>query len=124
MFAEIKDQYTTVKFQQTEKNEEYDFAVWVDELFGKIVNPIKFELKLGDMSLKRIEALLNKFSMQTKNQELIIILCCGKVENYLNTNSNVLVIEFEDFLDKIEKYCLAHAIWYYRCLGAHGRSCE
>jgi len=27
LFAEIKDQYTTVKFQQTEKNEEYDFAV-------------------------------------------------------------------------------------------------
>ena len=31
LFAEIKDQYTTVKFQQTEKNEEYDFAVWVDD---------------------------------------------------------------------------------------------
>ena len=124
LFAEIKDQYTTVKFQQTEKNEEYDFAVWVDELFGNIVNPIKFELKLGDMSLKRIEALVNKLARQTKNQELFIILCCGKVENYLNTNSNVLVIEFEDFLDKIEKYGLAHAIWYYRCLGAHGRSCE
>ena len=45
LFAEIKDQYTAVKFQQTEKNEEYDFAVWVDELFGKIVNPIKFELR-------------------------------------------------------------------------------
>jgi len=27
-------------------------------------------------------------------------------------------------IDKIEKYGLAHAIWYYRCLGAHGRSCE
>lgn len=124
LFAEIKDQYTAVKFQQTEKNEEYDFAVWVDELFGKIVNPIKFELKLGDMPLERIEALVNKLTRQTKNQELIIILCCGKVENYLNANSNVLVIEFEDFLDKIEKYGLAHAIWYYRCLGAHGRSCK
>lgn len=124
LFAEIKDQYTTVKFQQIQKDEEYDFAVWVDELFGKIVNPIKFELKLGDMSLGRIEALVNRLARQIKNQELIIILCCGKVENYLNANSNVLVIEFEDFLDKIEKYGLAHAIWYYRCLGAHGRSCE
>ena len=124
LFAEIKDQYTTVKFQQTEKNEEYDFAVWVDELLGKIVNPIKFELKLGDMSLERVEALANKLARQAKNQELIIILCCGKVEKYLDANSNVLVIEFEDFLDKIEKYGLAHAIWYYRCMGAHGRSCE
>lgn len=70
MFAEIKDQYTTVKFQQTEKNEEYDFAVWVDELLGKIVNPIKFELKLGDMSLERVEALANKLARQAKIKNL------------------------------------------------------
>ena len=124
LFAEIKNQYTTVKFQRTDKDEGYDFAVWVDELLGKIVNPIKFELKLGDMSLDRMDALVNKLTRQVMYQELIIILCCGKVDNYQSTNSSVLVIEFEDFLDKIEKYGLAHAIWYYRCLGAHGRSCE
>ena len=59
-----------------------------------------------------------------REAKISVIVPIYKVENYLNTNSNVLVIEFEDFLDKIEKYGLAHAIWYYRCLGAHGRSCE
>ncbi len=124
LFAEIKGQYTTLKFQQTERDEGYDFAVWIDELSGKILNPIKFELKACDMSFEKIHKFVERMSGRIKSQELIILLCSGKVEKYQNVNPNILIIEFEDFLNKIEKYGLAHAIWYYRCLGAHGRSCE
>ena len=124
LFEEIKGQYTTLKFQSSFKDEGYDFAVWIDELSGKIMNPIKFELKIGNLSAERLNLIVGKLAMQTNSQELIIILHCdnsGNEKTYQNLHSNILVIEFEDFLDKIGKYGLAHAIWYFRNLGAHGR---
>ena len=124
LFAEISGQYTTLKFQQVENDESYDFAIWIDELSSKILNPIKFELKACDMPSNKIKILVKEMLGRIKNQELIIVLCSGKIGEYKSENPNVLIIEFDDFLNKVERYGLAHAIWYYRCLGAHGRSCK
>lgn len=122
LFEEIKEQYATLKHQPTTKDEAYDFAVWIDELSGKIMNPVKFELKVGDFSVGKINDFVDRMAMKVKKQELVIILYCGREINYQNKCPNILVIKFEDFLDKLEKYNLAHTIWYFRCLGAHGRS--
>ena len=58
--GEIKEQYTTINFRPASEDKRYDFAVWIDELDGHIINPIKFELKFGNISVGRFSF---KFSL-------------------------------------------------------------
>lgn len=125
LFGEIKEQYTTITFRNATEDEEYDFAVWIDELGGHIINPIKFELKLGDISEGQLNRCVSRVVAKTKSQELVLILYCNKSNReifYQSMFPNIVVVEFEAFLRHLSKSGLARTIWYFRNLGAHGRS--
>ena len=125
LFEEIKEQYSTINFRSESKDEGYDFAVWVDELDEHVINPIKFELKIGDISEAQLNSCVSQVVAKVKSQELVLILYCNKnnVEiDYQSMFANIVVIEFETFLNHLCKYGLARTIWYFRNLGAHGRS--
>lgn len=127
LFEEIKEQFATLKFNSVSWDEGYDFAVWVDALDGKVINPIKFELKIGNISIEQLNTIVKQISTKVKNQELVLVLYCdrnSRIAEYQSKVSNVVVIEFENFLNKICEYGLAEAIWYFRNIGAHERSCE
>lgn len=127
LFEELKGQYATLKFTNVTREVGYDIAVWIDELEDKIVNPVKFELKYGNISRKQLDECIRKLTHISKNQELIFVLYYSKNSNiidYYSGVSNIVVVEFENFVDKVFEYGLAQAIWYFRNLGAHGRSCE
>lgn len=127
LFEELKGQYATLKFTNVTREVGYDIAVWIDELEDKIVNPVKFELKYGNISRKQLDECIRKLTYISKNQELIFVLYYSKNSNiidYYSGVSNIVVVEFENFVDKVFEYGLAQAIWYFRNLGAHGRSCE
>lgn len=125
LFGEIKEQYTTIRFRNAAEDEGYDFAVWIDELDGHIINPIKFELKLGDISEGQLNRCVSRVVAKAKNQELVLILYCNKSNReiaYQSMFPNIVVVEFEAFLRHLCKSGLARTIWYFRNLGAHGRS--
>lgn len=127
LFEELKGQYATLKFTNVTRDAGYDIAVWIDELEDKIVNPVKFELKYGNISRKQLDECIRKLTSISKNQELIFVLYYSKNSNIIDYHSgvpNIVVVEFENFVDKVFEYGLAQAIWYFRNLGAHGRSCE
>lgn len=125
MFGEIKEQYTAIRFRNAAEDEGYDFAVWIDELDGHIINPIKFELKFGDISEGQINRCVSRVVAKAKNQELVLILYCNKRNKgivYQSMFPNIVVVEFEAFLKHLCESGLARTIWYFRNLGAHGRS--
>ena len=125
LFEEIKEQYSTINFRTELKDEGYDFAVWVDELDEQVINPIKFELKIGDISEAQLNRCVSQVVAKIKSQELALILYCNKNNvaiDYQSMFPNIVVIEFETFLNHLCKYGLARTIWYFRNLGAHGRS--
>lgn len=127
LFGEIKEQYATIKFRPASEDEGYDFAVWIDELDGHIINPIKFELKLGDISEGQLNRCVSHVAAKAKSQELVLILYCNKSNKeiaYQSVFPNIVVVEFEKFLKHLCKFGLARTIWYFRNLGAHGRSCQ
>ena len=127
LFEELKGQYAALKFTNVTREAGYDLAVWIDELENKIVNPVKFELKYGNISRKQLDECIRKLASISKNQELIFVLYYSKKSNIIDYHSgvpNIVVVEFENFVDKVFEYGLAQAIWYFRNLGAHGRSCE
>ncbi len=125
LFGEIKEQYATINFRPASKDEGYDFAVWVDELDERIINPIKFELKLGNISKEQLNNCVSQVATKVKNQELVLILYCNKNNETIEYQSmfpNIVVVEFETFLRHLCKSGLTQTIWYFRNLGAHGGS--
>ncbi len=127
LFGEIKEQYTTINFRPASEDKRYDFAVWIDELDGHIINPIKFELKFGNISVGQLNSLVSQVIAEVKSQELVLILYCNKNNETIDYQSvfpNIVVVEFEKFLKHLCKSGLARTIWYFRNLGAHGRSCQ
>jgi len=125
LFKEIEGQYAAIKFRSVSEDEGYDFAVWVDELDGHIINPIKFELKLGELSEGQLNKCVSQVVAKIKSQELVLVLYCNKSDQVIDYQSvfpNIVVVEFEAFLKHLCKYGLARTIWYFRNLGAHGRS--
>ncbi len=125
LFEEIKEQYATIRFRDVAEDEGYDFAVWFEELDGHVINPIKFELKLGDISEGQLNKYVSQVIAKVKSQELVLILYCNKSNReiaYQSMFPNIVVVEFEAFLRHLCKSGLARTIWYFRNLGAHGRS--
>ncbi|MDE5978110.1 MAG: TIR domain-containing protein [Turicibacter sp.] len=125
LFEEIKEQYTTINFRNELNDSGYDFAVWIDELAGNVMNPILFELKMGDISEEQLNKSVYGMATRVKNQELALILYCNrnmKEIKYQSNFPNILVVKFETFLSQLCEHGLARTVWYFRNLGAHGRS--
>ena len=127
MFEEIKGQYATLRFSNVTREVGYDIAVWIDELEDKIINPVKFELKFGNISKQQLDESIKKLARISNNQELVFVLFYSKnheINSYHSGIQNIVAVEFESFVSKIFECGLAQAIWYFRNLGAHGRSCD
>ena len=127
LFEEFKGQYATLKFSDVTRDVGYDIAVWIDELEDKIINPVKFDLKFGDVTGKQLDNSIKNTLKFSKSGELTIVLYYNRNNNLIHYNSgiqNIVVVEFESFICKVFECGLAQAIWYFRNLSAHGRSCE
>lgn len=126
-FEKIKNQYTTSKFANDSQDVLYDFALWIDELEGKVYNPVLFNLKFGRMNQCRMDEIAKRTMPFADNGQMIIVLYCNTSNttfSYTSKYPGTIIVSFEKFMQAVFKYGLPKAILLLRNSVAHGRELQ
>ena len=126
-FEQIKNQYTTSKFASDSQNVSYDLALWIDELEGRIYNPILFNFKFGRMNQNRMDEIAKRAMSSGNNGQMIIVLYCdinNTVFSYINKYPGIIIVSFDKFMQAVFKHGLAKSILLLRNSAAHGRELQ
>lgn len=123
-FEKIENQYTTLKFANDTHDIGHDLALWIDELEGRIINPIVFNFKFGRIDQSRINMAAQDAMSSLNNGQMVIVLYCetnDKENTFKSKYPGIVVLSIEKFMQAVFKYGLPKAILHMRNLAAHGR---
>lgn len=123
-FKSISDQFTTSRSSMAKDNG-YDYALWIDDLEGILVNPILFEFKFGHINDQVIEKSTSQLLRNNiSDSQIAFILYCDRNKRKIKPNifaMPIIAVEIETFIKKVYETSLPAAIIYFRNSAAHGK---
>ena len=123
-FDRISNQFTTSSGLHIKDNG-YDYALWIDDLEGILINPILFEFKFGNINNQVIENTISKLLHNNNNSsQITFVLYCDKNNKKIGSTISkipIIFVDIETFIKKVYESNLSTAIIYFRNSAAHGK---